>query len=99
MFSYGEDLNASNECSTAKLLKQGYRYYNPGKAFSKFYRRHHELVSKFNVGFKCIFYIKAYPEPEFYGDIVYKFKTIMGRTDFWISFEKQYYVTSVLAMI
>ena len=27
-------------------------------------------------------------EPEFYGDLVYKFKTIMGRTGFQISFEK-----------
>ena len=97
MFSHGEDLSTPNECSTAKLLKQGYRYHNPGKAFSKFYRRHHELVSKFNVGLKYLLY-QGLSEPELYGDVVYKFKTIMGRTDFRISFEKKY-VTSVLAMI
>ena len=58
-----------------------------GRLFSKFYRRHHDLVSKFNVGLKYLFH-QGLKEPEFYGDVVYKFKTIMGRTDFRISFEK-----------
>ena len=31
------------------LLKHGYRYHNLRKAFSKFYSRHYELISKFNV--------------------------------------------------
>ena len=44
--------NARNKCLTLKLLKQGYRYHKLRKAFSKFYRRLHELVSKFNVGLK-----------------------------------------------
>ena len=57
------------------------------RLFSKFYRRHHELVSKFNVGLKYLLH-QGLSEPEFHGDLVYKFKTIMGRTDFWISFEK-----------
>ena len=48
--SHVDDLNARNKCLTAKLLKQDYRYDKLRKAFSKFYRRHHELVSKFNVG-------------------------------------------------
>ena len=50
MCSHVEDLNARNKCLTAKLLKQGYRYHRLQKAFSKFYRRHYELISKFNVG-------------------------------------------------
>ena len=31
---------------TAKLLRQGYRYHKIRKAFSKFYRRHFDIVSK-----------------------------------------------------
>ena len=48
--SHVDDFNAHNKCLSAKLLKQGYRYHKLRKAFSKFYRRHFELVSKFNVG-------------------------------------------------
>ena len=44
-----DDFNARNKCLTAKLLKQGCDYHKFRKAFSKFYRRHHELVSKFDV--------------------------------------------------
>ena len=58
---------------TAKLLQQGYRYHKLRKTFSKFYRRHYELVSKFNVGLKTLLH-QGLSEPEFYGDLVYKFK-------------------------
>ena len=51
------------------------------KTFSKFYRRHYELVSKFNVGLKTLLH-QGLSEPEFYGDLVYKFKKIVGRVDF-----------------
>ena len=44
--------------------------------FSKFYRRHYELVSKFNVGLKILLH-QGLLEPEFYGDLVYKFKKKM----------------------
>ena len=50
--SHVDDFNTRNKCLTAKLLKQGYRYHKLRKAFSKFYRRHYELISKFNVGLK-----------------------------------------------
>ena len=40
--------------------------------FSKFYRRHHDLVSKFNVGLKSLLH-QGLSEPEFYDDLVYKF--------------------------
>ena len=33
MFSRVDDLNARNECLTAKLLKEGYRYHKLRKAF------------------------------------------------------------------
>ena len=44
------DFNARNKCLTTKLLQQGYRYHKLRKTFSKFYCRHFELISKFNVG-------------------------------------------------
>ena len=34
--------------------KQGYRYHKLRKPFSKFYRRHYELISKYNVGLKTL---------------------------------------------
>ena len=77
-----KDFNAHNKCLTAKLLKQGYRYHKIREVFSKLNRRHHELVSKFNVGLKSLLH-QGLSEPEFYGDLVYKFKKIIGRTDFF----------------
>ena len=59
-----DDFNTCNKCLTAKLFKQGYRYHKLRKAFSKFYRRHYELISKFNVGLKSL-YIKAYRNQNF----------------------------------
>ena len=64
-----------NKCLTAELLKQGYRYHKLRNAFSKFYRRHYELISKFNVGLKSLLH-QGLSEPEFHGDLVYKFKKI-----------------------
>ena len=48
------DFNARNKSLTAKLLQQGYQYHKLRKTFSKFYRPHYELVSKFNVGLKIL---------------------------------------------
>ena len=87
MCSHVDDLNASNKCLRDKLLKQGYRYQKLRKAFSKFYHRHYELVSKFNVGLQFLLH-QGLSEPEFYGDLVYKFKKIMGSTDFSDQFRK-----------
>ena len=69
------------------LLQQGYRYHKLRKTFSKFYRRHYELVSKFSVGLKTLLH-QGLSEPEFYGDLVYKFKKIVGRADFSDQFRK-----------
>ena len=38
------DFNNRNKFLAAKLLKQGYCYHKLCKAFSKFYRRHFELI-------------------------------------------------------
>ena len=85
--SHVDDFNTRNKCLTAKLLKQGYRYHKLRKAFSMFYRRHYELISKFNVGLKSLLH-QGLSEPEFYGDLVYKFKKMRGMTDFSDQFRK-----------
>ena len=71
--SHVTDFNARNKSLTAKLLQQGYRYHKLRKTFSKFYRRHYQLVSKFNVELKTLLH-QGLSEPEFYGDLVYKLK-------------------------
>ena len=81
------DFNTRNPILTAKLLKQGNRYHKLRKTFSKFYRRHYDLVSKFNTGLKSLLK-QGLSELEFYGDLVYKFKKIVGRTDFSDQFRK-----------
>ena len=81
------DFNARNKCLTAKLLQQVYRYHKLRKTFSKFYRRHYELISKFNVGLKTLLR-EGLSEPEFYGDLVYTFKKLLGRNVFSFQFRK-----------
>ena len=84
--SHVADFNACNKSLTAK--QQGYWYHKLRKTFSKFYRRHYELVSKFNVGLKPLLH-QGLSEPEFYGDLVYKLKIKNeGRADFSVQFRK-----------
>ena len=87
--SHVDDFDTRNKCLTAKLLKQSYRYHKLRKAFSKFYRRHYELISKFNVGLKSLLH-QGLSEPEFYGDLVYKLKMIRDMTDVSDQFRKKY---------
>ena len=72
-----------NICLTAKLLQQDYRYHKLRKTFSKFYR----LISKYNVGIKTIL-SEGLSEPEFYGDLVYKLKKLIGINDFSLQLRK-----------
>ena len=80
------DFNARNRCLTAKLLQQGYRYHKLRKHFFLIYHGH-ELIFKFNVGLKTLLR-EGLSEPEFYGDLVYKFKKLIGRNDFSFQFRK-----------
>ena len=50
-----DDFNTRHKVLTAKLLRQGYRYHKIRKTFSKFYQRHFDIVSKYNVGLKRFF--------------------------------------------
>ena len=52
--SHVDDFNTRIKVLTAKLLRQGYRYHKLHKAFPKFYRRHFDIVSKYNVGLKIL---------------------------------------------
>ena len=81
------DFNARNKCLTAQPLQQGYRYHKLRTTFSKFYRRHYELISKFNVGLKTLLR-EGLSETEIHGDLVYKFKKLIGRNDFSFQFRK-----------
>ena len=85
--SHVDDLTTRNKVLTAKLLRQGYRYHKIRKAFSKFYRQHFDIVSKYNVGLKTLL-LEGLSEPEFYGDLVYKFRKIIGKNDFPYHFKK-----------
>ena len=61
-----------NKVLTAKLLRLGERYHKLRKALAKLYRRHFDIVSKYNVGLKTLL-LQGLSEPEFYGDLVYKY--------------------------
>ena len=78
---------ARGKSLAAGLLQRGCRYHKLRKTFFKFYRRHYELVSKFSVGLKTLLH-QGLSEPEFYGDLVYKFQKIVGRADFSDQFRK-----------
>ena len=76
-----DDFNTRNRVLAAELLRRGCGYHKLRKAFSKFYRRHFDIVSKYNVGLKTLL-LQGLSEPEFYGDLVYKFRKIVGKIDF-----------------
>ena len=81
--SHVDDFNTRNNVLTAKLLRQGYRYHKLRRAFSKFYRRHFDIVSKYNVGLKTLL-LQGLSEPKIYGDLVYKFRKKMIKMIFLI---------------
>ena len=83
------DFNCRNKAFTAKLLRQGYRYFKLRKAFSKFYRRHSALVVKNSVSLKTLLQ-KGILEPEFYGDLVYRYRKIVGKSNFSEQFRETY---------
>ena len=86
--------NTRNKYLTAKFLQQDYRYHILRKAFSEVYRRHY---SNLNAGLKALLR-DGLSEPEFYGDLVYKFKKLIGRNDFSFQFRNILCVTNVNVM-
>ena len=81
------DFNYRNKALTAKLLRQGYRYFKLRKAFSKFYRRHSALLEKYSVSLETLLQ-QGISEPEFYGDLVYRFRKLVGISNFSEQFRK-----------
>ena len=79
--------NYRNKALTAKLLRQGYRYFKLRKTFSKFYRRHSALLEKYSVSLKTLLQ-QGISEPEFYGVLVYRFRKIVGKSNFLEHFRK-----------
>ena len=72
-------------CKLINFLKQGYPYHKLPKTFSKFYRRYYDLISKFQIGLQSLMR-QGLSEPEFYGDLVYKLKKIVGFNTFSAQF-------------
>ena len=71
--SHDDDPYTRNKVLTGKLLKRRYKYHKLRTTCSNFYRRHFYLVSKYNARLKTLL-LKGLSEPEFYGDLVYKFR-------------------------
>ena len=76
--SHFDDFDTRNKVLTAKFLRQRYRYHKIRKAFSKFYLRNFDIVSKLNVGLKTLL-LQGLSEPVFYAALVYKFRKIIGK--------------------
>ena len=81
------DFNYRNKALTAKILRQGCRYFKLRKAFSKFYRRHSALVEKYSGSLKT-FLQPGISEPEFYDDLMYRFRKVVGKSNFSEQFRK-----------
>ena len=80
-------LTLAINCLTQKLLKQGNQYHKLRKTFSKFYRRYYDLISKFEIGLKSLLR-QGLSEPEFYGELVFKLRKIVGFNNFSAQFIK-----------
>ena len=85
--SHVDNFNTRNKVLTAKLLRQGYRCRGLRGAFSGFCRRRLGMVSGCGVGLRALL-LRGLSEPEFYGDLVYKFGGIVGGDDFPCHFGK-----------
>ena len=81
------DFNYRNKALTAKLLRQEYCYFKLRKAFQKFYCRHSAFVEKYSVCLKTLLQ-QGISEPEFYGGLVYRFRKIVGKSNFSEQFRK-----------
>ena len=87
MSSHVDDFNTCYKVFIAKLLRQGYRYQKHRRAFSKFYRRHFDIVSKYNVGLKNVF-CKAFQSLNFMGTWYINSEKTNGKNDFLYHFKK-----------
>ena len=87
MSSHVDDFHTRNKVLTAKLISQGYRDHKLCKAFSQFYRRYFDIMSRYNVGLKTLL-LQGLLKPEFSGDLGYKFRKMFSKNDFPYHFKK-----------
>ena len=67
---------------TSKLQTQGYRYHKLRKTFGMFFRSYSELLSNFgDISFQE-YVFKGISHPVFYGDIVYKLRSVKDTPSF-----------------
>ena len=76
-----DDFGYHGRALAAKLLTRGYRCFRLRGAFSRFYRRRGALLEKYSVGLKTLLQ-QGISEPEFCGDLVYRFRKIVGKSNF-----------------
>ena len=76
MSSHVDDFNTLN-----KVLRKKTSHHKRRKAFSKFYRRHFDIVSKYNIGLKTLLLLQGLSEPEFYGDLDINSEKIIDKND------------------
>ena len=79
--------NTRNKLLFRNFLNKDIVIINFAKPFSKFYRRYYDLISKFQIGLESLLH-QGLSEPEFYGDLVYKLKKIVGYNNFSAQFIK-----------
>ena len=84
--SHVADFNTRNKLLTQKLLKQGYQYHKLHK-FLNFIEATMIRYLNPQVGLKSLLR-QGLSEPEFYGDLVYKLKKIVGSNNFSVQFIK-----------
>ena len=76
------DFHSKNLQITSKLLTEGYRYHKLRKTFGKFFRSYSELMSKFcDISFQE-YVSKGISHPVFYGDLVYKLRSVNDTPNF-----------------
>ena len=83
-----EDFHIRNQSIIEKVPKQGYRFNKLRKTFSKFYYRNLPLISKYKCNLKS-FLRQGISHPQFYGDVIYKLRKILGHVHFENLFNKR----------
>ena len=69
------DFNERNLTLTKRLLKQGFLYHDLRRKFSKFYKKHADLVSKYNVSLLWLL-SNGISHPSFYGDVLKRIRKL-----------------------
>ena len=76
-----KDFNDRNIHITRKLLQQGYRYHKLRIFFVKFFKRNGDLVEKYNTSLRTLLQ-QGISHPEFYGDVIYRLRKMVGSDNF-----------------